>query len=122
MPIAGKIHAHGRDIRAVGQVGRQPYRKLRPISGWDTPFAGRPTVQWLLPSPLILEESVGHTNDFSFIISWATSGSVVVEAATDFNNPVWSPLATNTLTGGSFYFSEPDWTNYPRRFYRIRSP
>jgi hypothetical protein len=26
-----------------------------------------------------------------------------------------------TLTGGSSYFSDPDWTNYPGRFYRLRS-
>jgi hypothetical protein len=29
--------------------------------------------------------------------------------------------ATNALTGGTFQFSDPDWTNYPARFYRIRS-
>jgi hypothetical protein len=37
-------------------------------------------------------------------------------------NPVWSPLQTNTLTGGSCYFSDSQWTNYPGRFYRLRSP
>jgi hypothetical protein len=31
-------------------------------------------------------------------------------------------LQTNTLAGGSFYFSDPEWTNYPSRFYRVRSP
>jgi hypothetical protein len=37
-------------------------------------------------------------------------------------NPAWMPLATNTLTGGSAYFSDRQWTNYPARFFRIRSP
>lgn len=32
------------------------------------------------------------------------------------------PISTNTLKGGGGYFSDPDWTNYPARFYRIRSP
>jgi len=32
------------------------------------------------------------------------------------------PLATNTFTGGSSYFSDPQWTNYPARFYRLRAP
>jgi hypothetical protein len=41
---------------------------------------------------------------------------------TNLANPTWYPLQTNTLTGGSFYFSDPQWTNYPGRFYRIRSP
>jgi hypothetical protein len=31
-------------------------------------------------------------------------------------------VQTNTLTGGSAYFSDPQWMNYPGRFYRIRSP
>jgi len=46
----------------------------------------------------------------------------VVEACTNFDNPTWSPLQTNTLTGSSSYFSDPDWTNYPARFYRVRIP
>ena len=29
---------------------------------------------------------------------------------------------TITRTGGSSYFSDPDWTNYPSRFYRLRGP
>jgi hypothetical protein len=32
------------------------------------------------------------------------------------------PLQTCKLTNGSIYFSDPQWTNYPGRFYRIRSP
>ena len=31
-------------------------------------------------------------------------------------------MQTCTLTNGSIYFSDPDWTNHPTRFYRIRSP
>ena len=34
----------------------------------------------------------------------------------------WMPLQSVSLTNGSFYFSDPQWTNYPGRFYRIRSP
>jgi len=37
-------------------------------------------------------------------------------------NPIWNPVANNPLTGGSSYFSDPPWTNYPGRFYRLRSP
>jgi hypothetical protein len=43
----------------------------------------------------------------------------VVEAATNLANPVWIPVSTNnTLTSGTNYFSDPQWTNYPMRFYR----
>jgi hypothetical protein len=55
---------------------------------------------------------------FGFTISWATNVSVVVEAATNLANPVWLPVSINTLTGGTNYFSDPQWTNYPGRFYR----
>ncbi len=45
-----------------------------------------------------------------------------VEAATNLASPVWRPVGTNTLTNGSASFSDPGWTNLPRRFYRLRSP
>jgi hypothetical protein len=94
-------------------------------TGWGPTFAGLPTALWLLPNPLILNHGPGYgvqTNGFGFIISWATNLSVVVEASTNLANPIWHPLATNALSGGSFYFSDPQWTNYPGRFYRLRLP
>jgi hypothetical protein len=62
------------------------------------------------------------SNNFGFIVSWAPNTQVVVEACTNLANPVWSSVATVTLTGGSAYFSDAQWTNYPDRFYRLRSP
>jgi len=47
---------------------------------------------------------------------------VVVEASTSLANPAWLPLSTNTVTVGSAYFGDPNWTNHPARFYRLRSP
>jgi hypothetical protein len=94
-------------------------------TGWYTPFGGRPTALWFLPNPLILNNSPSfgvQTNEFGFIISWATNIPVVVEACTDLANHNWSPVSTNPLTGGSSYFSDPQWTNYPTRLYRLRSP
>ncbi len=95
------------------------------ITGWDSTFGGRLAVLWSLPNPLILNNgpSFGvQANGFGFIISWATNISVVVEACADLANPVWSPVGTNTLTGSSSYFSDPDWAKYPTRIYRLRSP
>jgi hypothetical protein len=40
----------------------------------------------------------------------------------DLAHPVWFPLQTNTLTADFWYFSDPAWTNYSKRFYRVRSP
>jgi hypothetical protein len=48
--------------------------------------------------------------------------TVIVDACTNLSNPVWQPVQTNTFTTGSAYFSDPQWTNYPNRFYRLRSP
>jgi len=63
-----------------------------------------------------------RTNQFGFTITWASGMVVVAEACTNLANPLWSPLQTNTLTGDTLYFSDPGWTNYPRRLYRIRWP
>jgi len=93
--------------------------------GWGSTFAGLPTAVWTLPYPLILTSNPNfgvQTNQFGFTVSWATNLSVVVEGATNLANPIWSPVQTKTLMSGWFYFSDPQWVNYPRRFYRVRWP
>ena len=94
------------------------------ISGWASTFDGRPTALWLLPYPLILNNGPGfgvQADGFGFTISWATNIPVVVEACMSLTNPVWNPVATNTLTGGTSYFGDHQWTNYAGRYYRLRS-
>ncbi|MCU0782620.1 MAG: leucine-rich repeat domain-containing protein [Verrucomicrobia bacterium] len=91
-------------------------------TGWDLPFGGYPKALWK-PSVQISDGSFGvRTNQFGFNISWASGMVVVVEACASPANSTWSPLQTNTLTGESFYFSDPQWTNHPARFYRLRWP
>ena len=91
-------------------------------SGWGATFGGRPPALWR-PQARTSDASFGvQTNQFGFKIAWASGQTVVVETCADLANPVWLPLRTNTLTGDSFYFSDPEWTNYPGRFYRLRSP
>ncbi len=94
-------------------------------AGWPTPgtpFGGCPTALWL-PQAQTGDASFGvQNNQFGFNITWAGDMVVVVEACTDLANPDWTPAGTNTLTGGSSYFSDSQWTNYPGRFYRLRSP
>jgi hypothetical protein len=94
-------------------------------TGWGSTFGGCPTALWALPHPVILTATPNfgvQTNRFGFIISWATNVPVIVEASTSLANPAWSPMATNTLTNGSIYFGDPQWTNHPARFYRLCSP
>ena len=59
---------------------------------------------------------------FGFNITGDSNMVVVVEVCTNLSNPAWQPVQTNTLTGGTSNFSDPQWTNYPGRFYRLRSP
>ena len=63
-----------------------------------------------------------RNNQFGFDFTWASGQTVVVDACTNLSNPVWQPVATNTLTSGASYFSDSKWTNYHGRFYRLRSP
>jgi hypothetical protein len=90
-------------------------------TGWSATYGGIPTALW---RPLILTSQPNfgvRTNNFGFTVSWAPNTQVVVEACTNLVSPAWSSLATLALTGGSAYFSDAQWTNYPDRFYRLRS-
>jgi hypothetical protein len=83
-----------------------------------------PTALWL-PRIQNSDASFGlQANQFGFNINWADGMTVLVEACADLANPVWTPLITNTIAGtfpsDSIYFSDPQWTNYPNRFYRVR--
>ena len=91
-------------------------------TGWGTMFGGRPTVLWN-PQVPTSDASFGVlTNRFGFTITGSSNLVIVVEACANLAHPIWSPVGTNTLTGGSSYFSDPQWTNYLGRFYRLRSP
>jgi flagellin-like hook-associated protein FlgL len=91
-------------------------------TGWSTNFAGLPTELWL-PQVQTSNANFGvRTNRFGFNITGTSNLVVAVEASTNLVNRAWSPIQTITLTGGSFYFSDPQWTNYPTRFYRLSMP
>ena len=95
-------------------------------TGWSAFSAatGVPVEPWFLPQPIVLDNgsSEVQSNQFLFTISWATNTSVVVQACTNLASPVWQSMATGTLSGGIFNFSDPNWTNYHNRFYRISTP
>ncbi|MGD0253525.1 MAG: hypothetical protein ABSC01_12615, partial [Verrucomicrobiota bacterium] len=63
-----------------------------------------------------------RTNQFGFTITGTANIPIVVEARTNLVSGGWIPLQTCTVTNGSIYFNDSNWTNYPRRYYRIRSP
>jgi hypothetical protein len=94
-------------------------------TGWGETLGGRPTVLWN-PMGQTSDATFGvRTNKFGFNITGSSNLVLVVEGSTNLVN--WSPVSTNTLntfvgTNGVSYFSDSQWTNYPGRFYRLRSP
>ena len=86
-------------------------------SGW-----GMPAVLWN-PQMQANDASFGvRTNRFGFNIVGTINIPVAVEASTSLSDSSWVTLQSGLLTNGSIYFSDPQWTNYPRRYYRLRSP
>jgi hypothetical protein len=93
---------------------------ILPGADWDG-FLGY--LEYWLPAMQTTAASLtGPTNPFGFSINWARGETVVVDACTNLFNPDWQPVQTNTLTTGSANFIDPQWTSYPGRFYRLRSP
>ena len=107
----------------VGNNGLTVYY-LPGATGWSATFGGRPTALWSLPYPVILGGgSIGiRPAGFGFTISWANGQEAVVEASPDLGEPVWTPVGTNVISGGTSRFSDPQWTGHPTRFYRLRLP
>jgi hypothetical protein len=89
-------------------------------TGW-TNFGGLgPAAVWYLPAEV--SDAGVQNNQFGFYINVLGSLTVIVQTATNLADPVWTPLSTDILASGSSYFSDPLWTNYPDRFYRLSSP
>ena len=92
-------------------------------TGWSGFSAnnGLPVVLW---NPLIQtgDGSFGvRANQFGFNITGTPNIPIVVQAADNLDNPVWTSLQSLTLTNGSYYFSEPFQPASAGRFYRIAS-
>jgi len=98
-------------------------------TGWDSfgyTTAYGTVIGAILWNPQIQTNDAGfgvRNNQFGFNINWAggSGQSVVVEACTNLANPVWVPVGNVTFTNDSSYFSDPDRTNYPSRFYRLKN-
>jgi BspA type Leucine rich repeat region (6 copies) len=89
--------------------------------GWSNTLAGNPTFLW---NPLFqtTANTFGiHSNLFGFNVTGTTNIPIVVEASTNLTAG-WTMLYAGALSNASMHFSDPAWTNYPQRYYRIRSP
>ncbi|MPN32064.1 hypothetical protein SDC9_179540 [bioreactor metagenome] len=106
-----------------GQFSQGVVNYLPWTTGWKQMAGGRRTALW---QPRLQSFSAGvaaKTNHFGFNIQWAAGAEARVDACVDLANPDWKPVATNTVgSDGLAYFTDPDSTNYPTRFYRVRWP
>lgn len=89
--------------------------------GWEYPLPGPATALW---NPQVrTDATLGiRTNRVGFTITGTANIPLVVEATTNLATGTWVALQALTLSNGSSYFSDAQWTNYRGRFYRIRSP
>jgi hypothetical protein len=112
-------------LKAVYFEGNAPYAEWI-IPGQDTMFSGD---NYVTVYRLLGTRDWGATyggvptvNLFGFTITGTNGLTIVVEACTNLVNPTWSSLQSITLTSDNFCFTDPQWTNYSSRFYRLRSP
>ncbi len=91
-------------------------------TGWSTNYQGAPTALW---NPII-EAGDGNfgviNGQFGFDVKGDPGIPIVVEACTNLANPVWTPVQSMTVTNGLIYFTDPNWSNYPTRYYGIGFP
>jgi hypothetical protein len=59
---------------------------------------------------------------FAFTVRGPANTAVLIEATTDLTAPSWVPVQTCSLTNGVLHFLDLESSNYPARFYRVRSP
>lgn len=89
-------------------------------TGWSSTFAGIPAVLLNPPVPTGGGNFGVQNNQFGFNVSGHDGQTIVVETATNLVHPVWLPIWTNILSSSSVHFSDPQWTNYPGRYYRLK--
>ncbi len=100
-------------------IGDIPSFYLPNTTGW--PVWGLTCVLW---NPEIQTTAPGfgvRTNGFGLPITGTPDIPFVLEASPAIAGGTWTPLGTFTMDNGAVFYCDQDWTNYPARFYRIRS-
>jgi hypothetical protein len=93
-------------------------------SGWAdfSTNTGVPTVLW---NPVVQTQNGDfglRSNQFGFDITGTPGIPLLIDACTNLANASWLPVAAVSLTNGFVHFSDPQWTNYQSRFYKIAPP
>lgn len=91
-------------------------------TGWTATLGGRPCVLWNPTTP------IGHPNfgvqpsGFYLPVTGTPNIPILIEATTNLTGSAWTKLQSCTLTNGAIQYIDTQWTNFPNRFYRLRSP
>ena len=112
---------------AAGSTGN--FSGISPASpganlAWSfNPTNGTLAITSLLP-PQFTGFALGASGSFTMSGTGPTDTVYRIFATTNLTQPFtnWTPVATGSFSGGVFNFTDPQWTNYPGRFYRLRSP
>lgn len=117
--FTGAVPSLGSDSGAdmFAAAGDVTVYHLSTSSGWGSMFCGATAEQW---KPGIVSLTT-TASSFGFTGEWASGQTVRVQACTNLANPVWVNVSTNLITGGAFSFTDPDWSAYSHRYYRIVS-
>jgi len=91
-------------------------------TNWGSTYGDVATALWN-PSISIWDGHFGViANQFGFDINGTVNIPIVVEASTNLPGSNWIPVESCSLTNGLIRFSDPQWSNYPARFYQIGAP
>ena len=87
------------------------------------PLAGWPTVLWN-PQVQTTDNNFGvKGNKFGFNLAGTANDSRGGGSRHEnLKSALGCRCSSGSVTNGSIYFSDPQWTNYPQRFYHVRSP
>lgn len=90
-------------------------------TGWGPTYGERPVK---VLNPLLSLGTISGARraiEFPFSIGTSLDQTYVIEACTSLVNQVWVPIGTRLTSSGAAEFVDVDRTNYPSRFYRVRS-
>ena len=114
-------NAPGSGWSVFSGASRAKVYRLPSTKGWGETFASLSALPWE-PQIKAGNRNPDQNGHFGFDITYANGMVVVIEACTNLNSGVWFPIQTNTLAGDTIHFSDLQSTNYPGRFYRLRTP
>ncbi len=114
-------NAPGVDPNAFAQTQPATVYYFSGTTGWGSTLDGLPVVLWNGLMIQLADSTFGlQANQFGFNMIGSSNLVAVVEATTNLTD--WTPVSTNTLSGNISFYTDPQWTNYSTRFYRIRLP